>query len=404
MLPRVDTTHRPTASIESPSAGASIGATKQEVASKLDQLVVGKSVRGEILSRLDDGTFFVKLAGVTARMALPQNTKVGDSIPLTLVALTPRPTFLLEGAQSNTTTTAVFSRQDLIDSFLQNTSKENSSSSAATSKLISSDLLAAGSGRAELVSLQQAIDVDGKSPPVSPNDLAGLSTSTSLSNAGKLIDSLLKEAQQQGATNALVGKTALVQIGEELLHPGKLAAHLQQTISSSGLFYEAHIADWAAGKLTLSDLMREPQAQNAQATILNSNSNTAAGEVPSNMAQMIHLQLDALEQQRIIWQGKLLPELPMEWEIRRDERQAQDGENDDGATSSWQSTVRFELPQLGVVAATINMHAGHLQLLLRTDTAETVNSLQKHASVLADALKQTGSSLDSFSVKQDDEA
>ena len=404
MLPRVDITHRPTASIESPSAGASIGATKQEVASKLDQLVVGKSVRGEILSRLDDGTFFVKLAGVTARMALPQNTKVGDSIPLTLVALTPRPTFLLEGAQSNTTTTAVFSRQDLIDSFLQNTSKENSSSSAATSKLISSDLLAAGSGRAELVSLQQAIDVDGKSPPVSPNDLAGLSTSTSLSNAGKLIDSLLKEAQQQGATNALVGKTALVQIGEELLHPGKLAAHLQQTISSSGLFYEAHIADWAAGKLTLSDLMREPQAQNAQATILNSNSNTAAGEVPSNMAQMIHLQLDALEQQRIIWQGKLLPDLPMEWEIRRDERQAQDGENDDEATSSWQSTVRFELPQLGVVAATINMHAGHLQLLLRTDTAETVNSLQKHASVLADALKQTGSSLDSFSVKQDDEA
>lgn len=404
MLPRVDTTHRPTASIESPSAGASIGATKQEVASKLDQLVVGKSVRGEILSRLDDGTFFVKLAGVTARMALPQNTKVGDSIPLTLVALTPRPTFLLEGAQSNTTTTAVFSRQDLIDSFLQNTSKENSSSSAATSKLISSDLLAAGSGRAELVSLQQAIDVDGKSPPVSPNDLAGLSTSTSLSNAGKLIDTLLKEAQQQGATNALVGKTALVQIGEELLHPGKLAAHLQQTISSSGLFYEAHIADWAAGKLTLSDLMREPQAQNAQATILNSNSNTAAGEVPSNMAQMIHLQLDAFEQQRIAWQGKLLPDLPMEWEIRRDERQAQDGENDDGATSSWQSTVRFELPQLGVVAATINMHAGHLQLLLRTDTAETVNSLQKHASVLADALKQTGSSLDSFSVKQDDEA
>ena len=404
MLPRVDTTHRPTASIESPSAGASIGATKQEVASKLGQLVVGKSVRGEILSRLDDGTFFVKLAGVTARMALPQNTKVGDSIPLTLVALTPRPTFLLEGAQSNTTTTAVFSRQDLIDSFLQNTSKENSSSSAATSKLISSDLLAAGSGRAELVSLQQAIDVDGKSTSVSPNDLAGLSTSTSLSNAGKLIDTLLKEAQQQGATNALVGKTALVQIGEELLHPGKLAAHLQQTISSSGLFYEAHIADWAAGKLTLSDLMREPQAQNAQATILNSNSNTAAGEVPSNMAQMIHLQLDALEQQRIIWQGKLLPDLPMEWEIRRDERQAQDGENDDGATSSWQSTVRFELPQLGVVAATINMHAGHLQLLLRTDTAETVNSLQKHASVLADALKQTGSSLDSFSVKQDDEA
>ncbi|MDO8651600.1 MAG: flagellar hook-length control protein FliK [Undibacterium sp.] len=402
MLPRVDTTHRPIATIESPSTGASIGATKQEVASKLGQLVVGKSIRGEILSRLDDGTFFVKLAGVTARMALPQNTKVGDSIPLTLVALTPRPTFLLEGAQSNTTTTAVFSRQDLIDSFLQNTSKENSSSSAATSKLISSDLLATGSDRAELVSLQQVIGVDGKSTTVSPNDLAGLSTSTSLSNAGKLIDSLLKEAQQQGAANALVGKTALVQIGEELLHPGKLAAHLQQTISSSGLFYEAHIADWAAGKLTLSDLMREPQAQNAHAAILNSN--TAAGEGLSNMAQMIHLQLDALEQQRIAWQGKLLPDLPMEWEIRRDGRRAQDDENDDESTSSWQSTVRFELPQLGVVAATINMHAGHLQLLLRTDTAETVNSLQKHASVLADALKQTGSSLDSFSVKQDDEA
>lgn len=403
MPSRVDTTLRPIATIEAPSASSSIGATKQEVASKLGQLVVGKSIQGEIVSRLNDGTFVVKLAGATARMALPQNAKVGDSIPLTLVALTPKPTFLMGGDQSNTTTTAVLSRHGAIENFLQNTSKQNSQLAATMTALSSSGLLVTGSDQAEIVSLHQVSEIDPQSAPVEQNELATLSTSTSLSNAGKLIDSILKEAQQQGAPSSLVGKTALVQIGEELLHPDKLALQLQQVISSSGLFYESHVADWAAGKLTLADLMREPQAQNGSTASANSNLNAISGEDVFAMAPMIHLQLDALEQQRISWQGALRPDIPIEWVIKRDETYAQDSENDDESGSNWQSTIRLELPQLGIVAATINIHAGHLQLLFRADTPETVKLLKTSIPVLAEALKQTGSSLDSFSVKQDDQ-
>ena len=69
--------------------------------------------------------------------------------------------------------------------------------------------------------------------------------------AGKLINQILQVAQQQASPAALIGKTPLLQNSEELLQPDKLATHLQQTISSSGVFYESHVALWAAGKLPM---------------------------------------------------------------------------------------------------------------------------------------------------------
>jgi hypothetical protein len=41
----------------------------------------------------------VRVADMAARMALPQNVQVGSQVPLTLVALNPRPTFQLATAQ-----------------------------------------------------------------------------------------------------------------------------------------------------------------------------------------------------------------------------------------------------------------------------------------------------------------
>ncbi|CAN5794655.1 hypothetical protein BH11PSE12_BH11PSE12_02390 [soil metagenome] len=396
MLPRLDNTVRPIAVIEAPSAVGAIASTKQEVASRLELLAIGKPVQGEILSKLNDGTFFVKLAGATARMALPQNTKVGDSIPLTLVALTPRPTFLLEGAQGETTT-ALFSRQDLVSHFLQDNPTEQ-----ARLPLSDTMSLETGKARAESVAAAKTLVVDGKTVIADLPDTQASSAPTNLSTTGKLIDSILKEAQQHGASNALVNKSPLLQNMEELRQPEKLAAHLQQTMSSSGLFYESHVANWADGKLPLAELQREPQAQLGNVAA-NASLNSTGQKDQLALTQMIHLQLETLEQQKIVWQGKLLPDMPFDWDIKREPRQAQDSSDQNDAAPSWQSTVRFELPQLGTVAATINMHAGHLQLLIRTNSATTVQSLQEYAPVLADALQHIDMSLESFSVKQDEQ-
>lgn len=404
MLPRVDNALKPIATIEAPSAVAAIAATKQEVASLLDRLVIGKQLQALVVSRLNDGTFFVKIAGATARMALPQNIKAGDSIPLTLLALTPRPTFSLDNAHSNVTTSAFFPGYDLLKNIPQNPRTIPDVSDASDIEASTSYVLDLEPGRTESLASQKPISSTPTAPLVDLDESTTASAPTSLSNAGKLINQILKVAQQQDAPTALVGKTPLLQNSEELRHPDTLATHLQHTISSSGLFYESHLAQWAAGKRPMTELMREPQAQNAITALANPTETAGPADEQTAFSQIIPLQLDTLEHQRILWQGKLLPDLTMEWEIRREENTEHESDEERDTDSNWQSTVRFELPQLGTVAATINLRSGQLQLLLRTSSPETVRSLQNHAAELTESLKQAGSPLMSFSVKQDGQA
>ena len=423
MLPRVDTTIRPIAAIEAPSAVAIIGSAKQEIASRFDLLEIGKQVRGQILARLSDGTFFVKLAGATARMPLPVNSQVGDSIPLTLLALTPRPTFLLDTGHGNATTTATFSRQDLIENFIRTPKSESpflvnkdSASEVSASYVLETDqrqqtlrlsseapldtsdnILPGQRQIAPLVQSKTAEETAGKFTEQQESNTN--STPTNFSDTGKLINKILLQAQQQGASSALVGKTPLLGNAEELRYPERVALHLQQALSSSGIFYEAHVADWAQGKLSLADLMREPQAQLSNTTTNIANITT---EDKFNLAQIIHLQLDALEQQKIAWQGQILPNVPFHWTITQQEQHTP--ATADEAETSWQSVVRFELPNLGVVAATINFHAGQVQLFLSTNSEETVSLLNDHSFELSQTLEQAGAPIRSFLVKRDEQA
>lgn len=95
----------------------------------------------------------------------------------------------------------------------------------------------------------------GETPPPAQ---AQPSTSTSFSAAARLIGDLLQRFPAPPAaiapaapllTEAPVGPQAAAQI----------AGQLQQSIQSSGLFYEAHVARWSRGELPLEALQREPQ-------------------------------------------------------------------------------------------------------------------------------------------------
>ncbi|MGZ3182398.1 MAG: flagellar hook-length control protein FliK [Telluria sp.] len=60
--------------------------------------LVGKTVRAEVLAKLTDGTALVRVAGNAARLPLPEGATVGSHVELTLVTLSPRPTFEVAGA------------------------------------------------------------------------------------------------------------------------------------------------------------------------------------------------------------------------------------------------------------------------------------------------------------------
>jgi hypothetical protein len=86
-------TVRPVGQPEAVQRSAATGDLRQEVFQRNLAGLMGQSVQAQVLSRLTDGSFLVKVAGTPARMMLPQNAQVGSEVPLTLIGLNPRPTF-----------------------------------------------------------------------------------------------------------------------------------------------------------------------------------------------------------------------------------------------------------------------------------------------------------------------
>ena len=364
----------------------------------LTQVAVGRLLQAQVLAQLEDGSFVVGVEDSALHMSLPEGTTVGSKLEMTFLGDSPRPTFLLE---SQTDTGAA-----------------------------------------------------------------------SLSSAGKIISDVLQSADEANASTALAAKTPI--LPEPSADPQHIAGAMQDSVEFSGLFYEAHVAQWASGERSLADLMQEPQMQaaaqtqdsdapaaTAQPNLARTQANQAAPEgnvlqrpatsdtelaslidnartsadtrsslgqtltalssnarglpqeadtmvkpatiTPEN-SQTIHLQLNTLEQNRLVWQGELWPGQKMEWEIQEEENRGSKNGQDDADQSSWNSTVRFDLPKLGRISATIHLAGGHVQMRVAAASAETAGKLRAHGKALADALGDAGSPLDSLSIGQDEQA
>jgi len=94
------------------------------------------------------------------------------------------------------------------------------------------------------------------------NAKVGDSVSTTLSKTGNLIAALLNEVDQQGGHP----KPAALNANQPLLsqfpdNPADLVPILKESLSKSGMFYEAHQARWVEGKLTTASLLQEPQGK-----------------------------------------------------------------------------------------------------------------------------------------------
>jgi len=245
---------------------------------------------------------------------------------------------------------------------------------------------------------------------LAPGAQAEGGATTTVSAAGRLIDHLLQNARRDGAPAALQGNAPLLKSAQ--MPPAQIATALRTALEFSGLFYESHLAQWTSGHRTLPDVLREPQAQEARQLAAQAAQAGAArtaepaADAPARQTtQLIPLQLETLEQQRVLWRGELWPGQPLEWEIGRD-----DGSEDDGgqqraagtdAEPAWHSVVRFELPRLGKVSAALRLAGDRLQLQLRTETDDAALALRRHGGQLSEALAAAGSTLESLKVQRD---
>ncbi len=237
----------------------------------------------------------------------------------------------------------------------------------------------------------------------------------------------------------------------------QLAPTLARAVAQSGLFYEAHQAQWVTGKLPLAQLLQEPQGQRSapsafqyaasERTVSTSSilqalqaggekvgsggtapagttalpataqagttqaaarqeaqtaaqSATFARQVPEELRPLVQQQLEAVATQRIMWQGEVWPKQVMDWEIEWDGERAAGG--DDEEKSNWRTALSLTTPRLGQVDATLQLTPGGVRVSIATPHGASAADLRAGAAKLAEALAAAGVPLVDFRVQVSD--
>lgn len=329
--------------------------------------MLGQSMQAEVLSKLPDGSFMVRVADMAARMPLPNGAQPGTQVPLTLVALNPRPTFQVQTQQG----TPAFAEAAAAD-------VQGAAANAPLAYLEGKAASAMTRTAALLANAQTLAKVPG-----GPADGANASIST----AGKALGDVIAAAQKaETQSTAALGRTPLLAAASA--DAGKIAAALQDGLGKSGLFYESHVADWAQGARTLGDLAAEPQARG-----------TPAPTDPAT-AQFINLQLNAHEQGRVAWQGQLWPGQEMRWEVERhaDDTHGGGGRDGDEPAHTWQSSLRLRFGALGEISARVVLSGDQLHIRLDAASQEAGDAMQAGRASLTEALAAAGTPLSTLAI------
>ncbi|KFI08706.1 flagellar hook-length control protein FliK [Massilia sp. BSC265] len=324
---------------------------------------LGKALHGEVLAKLTDGSFVVKVANIPARMQLPAGAQVGADVPLTLVSVHPRPTFQV-GLGAN----PVFSEAG-----------PPLPKGADPGKAPLAMREGAAVGRA--AALLQAAAAGSAA-----QTLGAEANNTTLSQAGKTIGGVLAAAQKaETPMTAALGRAPIVAAAG--MDAASIAAGLQQAVGKSGLFYESHVAEWAQGARALAELNAEPQQQLAREGVRQQPLDPAT-------AQFINLQLATQEQAHVAWQGNLWPGQSMQLEVQRDTREGHDEAGE--LETPWHSRLRLRFPELGELDARLTLSGGRLQVQFAAGSEETAALLRRHMGSLAEALDAAGTQLAGF--------
>jgi hypothetical protein len=441
MLPRIDASVRPVGSSDGAGAGA-VGDNRQgQVAlQKALQGLVGQNLPAQVQAKFSDGSSLVKVADQNVRMMLPADVKVGAEVSLTVLSASPRPTFQLGTGTPGATVVYPDGGEAPATLPSQNAPAMLPGSAPqpglARSVIVPGNLPAAAdaapdapdaadtanpaaSGRAAGATADGvrpqslAASLLGRAPLTASADLPALDHTTpqsTLSATARALATVLPTGGQM-AQLALIGKTAL--FGNAAPDTDKLAQKLHDTISKSGLFYESHVTEWVKGERPLADLMREPQMQHMQQLQRLAQQSGEAlarlgpGGPDLTPAQMVNQQLHTQEQGRVQWNGEAWPGQPMQWEIKREANDGREGQRqpgDDSKEQVWRSGVRFRLPMLGKIAATVTMIGEQVHVQLHTDSDDAAGALRAYAGQFEAAMAAAGAQLSSLAIAQDDSA
>jgi hypothetical protein len=176
----------------------------------------------------------------------------------------------------------------------------------------------------------------------------------------------------------------------------RLALQLKDAVEFSGVFYEAHLAQWADDMRPRALLAHEPQSRWPVATEI---AQRAAGsptqpEMPSQApadyaTPLLRQQLEVLDTGRFIWRGELWPGQRGTLVIEEDEAPPQRADvMDVPQAPRWRMRMSLEFPQLGAIDATLLLTGESVDFNLRCDESATAARLRGAAPTLRVAIAE----------------
>jgi flagellar hook-length control protein FliK len=158
------------------------------------------------------------------------------------------------------------------------------------------------------------------------------------------------------------------------------------------------LRQWADGERSLVQIRQEPQNQSKAGAVAGAVIPVDKDRATVTAQQLLPAQLDALENRRFAWEGELWPGQPLQFEISEDkhESNAKQQASPDGA---WQTVVRFQLPHLGQVNATISLQGEHVQVHVDVQNEAAASLLKTAGEQLTLSLSASGTALDKLTVQ-----
>ncbi|MGG7054441.1 flagellar hook-length control protein FliK [Nitrosomonas sp. ANs5] len=229
-----------------------------------------------------------------------------------------------------------------------------------------------------------------------PGHPAGGDNPATFSSIGKFISQLLS---QVSSSFRPVVKSPAPLLPAPPTSSTQLPQPLQQAVTQSGLFYEAHLANWIGGKTSLQQIRQEPQGR--LAPLVTAGEAAGSSPVASQTLPLVQHQLQVLETGLIQWRGEIWPNQTMEWDIAEHPPEHAANEPADSA-SRWQTRVHFQLPKLGAITALLTIDRQGVQIKLDTGAPAAAAYLDQARAALATAMQAAGLSVQTLEIQQDD--
>lgn len=383
------------------------------VPSDLPDLQPGQLFSARIQQVLPDNTYRALVAGKELTLALPHGAKPGDSLELVVMDRSARTVMAQLATPTELKPGVVFT------ALIQEALPENIYRALVGDKPVNLKLnVTAKEGeRLELT----VIDRSNRLVEAHVTGRAGTGSATEpylftrISPAAQFIGKLLVSEGQTPAPAPLNGGQPILAAPPQ--SGAELAPRLAQAVAQSGLFYEAHQAQWVAGKLPAEVLLKEPQGQQqGPAVMMQKNpelpsspmesraqpaTTTPSGpatpeKIPEVLLPLVQQQLDAAATQRLLWHGEIWPEQTMEWEIQRD---APDQNAPDQEPPGWTTRLSLTTPRLGRVEASLQLGTGGLRITVTAADEASADNLRKNSAALVSSLDGAGVPLSNLLIR-----